>query len=126
MGMIIEISGKPVEIDWSTAARRMLEQREQPLRVEMELYFSCLIRKRVRFDEQVRSRSFVAAGTYLEVAFRPVMTRACQMSDYDEVPLTDFPIVNPTAFIPHWLRIDFRRQAWRGTFGFTEQALRVP
>ncbi len=118
--MVIEVSGKPVEIDWSSAAQRVLERRNQPLRVEMELYFSCLLRKRVRFEEQVRSRSFVAAGTYLEVAFRPVMTRTCPMADYDEIPLEDFPIVNPSAFVPHWLRIDFRGQAWHGTFGFTE------
>ncbi len=120
MSIIIEISEKPVAIDWTGTALRMLKQRDQPLRVEMELYFSCLLRKRVRFEGQAQSHSFVAAGTYLQVAFRPVMTRACQMSDYDEAPLTDFPIVNPAAFVPHWLRIDFRKQGWRGTFGFTD------
>ncbi|MHB1942523.1 MAG: hypothetical protein ACYCP0_05645 [Acidiferrobacteraceae bacterium] len=34
--------------------------------------------------------------------------------------------IEDAVFVPHWLRIDFRRQAWRGTFGFTDQATRVP
>ncbi|MHB1528963.1 MAG: hypothetical protein ACYDDA_15890 [Acidiferrobacteraceae bacterium] len=103
MDFSIELLGRPVEIELSDAAVGAVDRRQRPLRVEMELYFSCLLRKRVRFEEQVQNRSFVAAGTYLEVSFRPVMTRTCPMADYDEIPLEDFPIVNPGAFVPHWL-----------------------
>ena len=33
-------------------------------------------------------------------------------------PLTEFPIVNARAYMPHWLRIDYRRGEWLGEFGF--------
>lgn len=118
MGLIVQLCGRPVEVDWSAAAGRALSERTAPLRVEMELYFSCMIRKKVRFEGQAQSHDFVSAGPLLQIAFRPVMTRACAVADYDEVPLTDFPIVNAAAFVPHWLTIDFRGQRWSGTFGF--------
>lgn len=118
MGLIVHLCGRPVEVDWSAAAERVLSQRTEPLRVEMELYFSCMIRKKVRFEEQAHSREFTPAGPHLKIAFRPVMTRACAVADYDEVPLSDFPIVNAAAFVPHWLTIDLRGGRWSGTFGF--------
>jgi len=47
------------------------------------------------------------------------MTQKCG-TDYvgDEPPLTDFPIQKSDAFIPKWLRIDFKRGTWQGDFGF--------
>jgi len=36
----------------------------------------------------------------------------------DEPPLTDFPIQKTNAFIPHWLKIDFKNNEWKGEFGF--------
>ncbi|MHB1951900.1 MAG: hypothetical protein ACYCQK_10555 [Acidiferrobacteraceae bacterium] len=123
MRAIVDLHGRPVEIDWSAAAERALNARSAPLRVEMELYFSCMIRKRVRFEEQVRSVDLVPAGARLQIAFRPVMTRACAVADYDEVPLTDFPIINASAFVPHWLTLDFKGQVWSGTFGFRSEAM---
>lgn len=47
----IEINGRTVAIELSRAAIKALAQRSTPLLAEMELYFSCLIRKVVRFHE---------------------------------------------------------------------------
>ena len=47
------------------------------------------------------------------------MTAKCDTHfDGDEPPLADFPIVKPTAYVPHWLRIDFRHGKWIGEFGY--------
>ena len=32
--------------------------------------------------------------------------------------LTDFPIAKPEAYVPHWLRIDYRKGQWQGEFGY--------
>ena len=85
---------------------------------EMELYFSCLIRKKVRFRES--SEGELAYVTeQLFVHFRPVMTAVCG-TEYDgEVPpLTDFPIQKIESFVPAWLKIDFKNGQWQGEFGF--------
>lgn len=116
----VEIGGRTVDIDLSTAAKRELEQRSTPLLAEMELYFSCLIRKQVRFRDVADEADVVAADDHLSVRFRPVMTAACKVGDYegDEPPLTDFPITRPDSYIPKWLRIDFRKGKWVGEFGY--------
>lgn len=117
----IEIAGKPVIVVLSDAARNALSRRTSPLVAEMELYFSCLIRKQVRFHEKSSANGIpvAALNERLHIHFRPVMTQRCG-KDYegDEPPLTDFPIVNKRAYIPHWLHIDFRGGQWQGEFGY--------
>lgn len=118
--MKININNKQVEIKLTKAANRAIQQRTSPLFAEMELYFSCLVRKKVRFYETNNDAEHINVNENLNVRFRPVMTQACSISDTDEgVPVvTDFPIANPSAFVPHWLRIDYRAGEWLGEFGY--------
>jgi hypothetical protein len=115
----IEIEGRPVRITLTDAARTALDQRSAPLIAEMELYFSCLIRKQVRFREQAQGTADVVVDDHLSVRFRPVMTRTCG-NDYegDEPPLTEFPIANSRPYVPHWLQLDFKHGHWQGEFGY--------
>lgn len=118
MQKTITLFGKRVDVRWSERAERALAARGTPLLAEMELYFSCLIRKKVRFRDSAAIGT-VAVTPQLSVSFRPVMTAACGL-DYagDEPPVTDFPIARPEAFVPRWLAIDHQGQDWRGEFGF--------
>ncbi|GAO36634.1 hypothetical protein SCT_2043 [Sulfuricella sp. T08] len=120
MHSTVEIFNKTVRVEWSDAAESAMASRMGPLTVEMELYFSCLIRKKVRFGNQAHSREFLPVNQHLAVAFRPVMTKSCKIDrDNAEAPLSDFEIKNPAAFVPHWLKIDFRHGKWEGDFGFS-------
>lgn len=114
----IDIFGKKVSVSLSNAAVKALSHRDNPLIAEMELYFSCLIRKQVRFKDNMEG-DLVNVVDQLSVRFRPVMTKSCGI-DYegDETPLEDFPIKKPEAFVPHWLKIDFKKDKWIGEFGF--------
>ncbi len=116
----VELANKPLKLHLSTAAQRALAARTTPLYAEMELYFSCLIRYKVRFYETPLHGAGVPVSDKLIVNFRPVMTKACG-KDYegDEPPLTDFPIVRQDAFVPKWMRIDFRHGKWQGDFGLS-------
>ncbi len=118
MEKYITIQGKNVVITLSKSAEKALASREKILVAEMELYFSCLIRKQVRFKENLEG-DLVSVTDQLAVRFRPVMTKSCGI-DYegDEPPLEDFPIKNPQSFVPHWLKVDFRKNEWIGEFGF--------
>jgi hypothetical protein len=119
MNTTVTVQYKPVRVSLSAAARRALLARGRPLLAEMELYFSCLIRKRVRFCELDAAADTTPVNEHLHVRFHPVMTASCG-ADYqgDEPPLTDFPVTNPAAFVPNWLQIDFRHGDWTGQFGF--------
>lgn len=114
----IKIQNKPVVVTLSGSAEKALAARQTTLVAEMELYFSCLIRKQVRFRENLEGE-LVMAHENLAVRFRPVMTEVCGISyEGDEPPLTDFPIQKPEAFTPKWLNIDFKKGEWVGEFGF--------
>lgn len=115
----IELQGKRVAVTLSRRAERALAQRAAPLVAEMELYFSCLIRKAVRFSELSPEREATPVSDRLYIRFRPVGSRSCGAKVADgPPPLEDFQVVNPTAYTPDWLEIDYRRGEWVGQFGY--------
>jgi hypothetical protein len=115
----IEILGKKVLVEWSTSADKKLQDLSEPLLVEMELYFSCLIRKAVRFKNNAYSANSSFAAPRLLIGFRPVMTKVCRVSDVEGAPpLEDFPIVRPEAYVPKWISIDYRGGKWMGEFSW--------
>jgi len=116
----VRLANRDLEVRLSGAASTALAARGTPLVVEMELYFSCLIRKRVRFLSAAHPDAFCAAADdRLTVCFRPVMTRSCALNNVEGQPeLETFPIQRPEAFLPKWLALDFRRGAWSGEFSF--------
>lgn len=118
MDKSIIILGKEVAVSISHTAITALSKRDSLLVAEMELYFSCLIRKKVRFRESPDGE-LVKVTDQLSARFLPVMTEVCGIDyDGDEPPLTDFPIKKPESFVPRWLKIDFKNGEWAGEFGF--------
>jgi hypothetical protein len=118
----VRLGERELSVNISARAARQLALRESPLHIEMELYFSCLIRKRVNFGEMERPAFHSAAfANNAVISFRPVMTRHCTVSEVDgEPPVEDFPLTAAERFTPHWLRLDYRRGRWEGDFGFSE------
>ena len=116
MERVVELEGRPLRLRLTGAAERALAGRDRPLTAVLELYFSCLIRKRVVF--LAGEAAGVAAGPGLWLDFRPVMTRACRVDEQaGGIPLTDFPLARRAAFTPRWARLD-HDGAWRGEFGW--------
>lgn len=116
----VQLGHRDVRLQLSRAAEDALARRHEPLIAEMELYFSCLIRKRVRFPEQPHADALCATvSNDLVICFRPVMTRACSIQEAAGKPELDaFPIRRPDAFIPKSLSLDFRHDTWSGEYGF--------
>ena len=120
----VEMLGKQIQVEISKHAERQLTDRKTPLFVEMELYFSCLLRKEIRIRETLRERldeEFSAQfSELLHISFRPVMTKSCSVSSCagEKPPLSDFPIERPQSYIPKWLKLDFKKGEWCGDFGY--------
>ena len=120
----VEILGKNIQFEITKNASKQLSDRKIPLYVEMELYFSCLLRKEIRIREMKRKQSLedfsVQVSDVLHISFRPVMTKSCSVSscDGDNPPLTDFPISKPQSYVPKWLKLDFKKGEWCGDFGY--------
>ncbi len=114
----------PLRITLSGSARRALDARSAPLVVEMELFFSCLVRKRLRWDTAALDGTFLPTGPghdKLRVWFHPVVSQHCALpagDDLDALPLQDFPLMRKEAFTPRWLRLDYRGGVFVGDFGW--------
>lgn len=108
----------------SRSAQRALAARDAPLVVEMELFFSCLVRKRLRWDTSDPERACLRldpAHDKLRVWFHPVVSQHCALpasDDLDALPLQDFPLVREEAFTPRWLRLEYRGGVFGGDFGW--------
>ena len=124
----VEMMGKQIQVEISNNAKRQLDNRITPLFIEMELYFSCLLRKQVRVNgnvdndqhEALDKNFFVQLSKNLHISFRPVMTKSCSVSscEGEKPPLSDFPIKKPQSYVPKWLKIDFKKGEWCGHFGY--------
>ena len=124
MPRTITFQGRPLELTVSRRAQVQLDRRTGPLFLEMELYFSCLIRKRVYVRESIDDPDVSALSDKLMVRFRPVVTQTCAMRDVerDNPPVMDMPIIKPERFTPHWLTLDYRRGKWQADFGYVSSA----
>ncbi|MBI3570740.1 MAG: hypothetical protein HY082_06500 [Gammaproteobacteria bacterium] len=119
--MNLQLGTRLVELRLSERARAQLARATGPLDIEMELYFSCLLRKRLRFLEtphtDVAARAALTEN--VSVSFRPVMTHACSISDTVGEPAVEgVPLVRNAAFTPKWLALDHVRGKWSGEFGY--------
>ena len=120
MSQIVPLWGKSLQLTISERAQAQLDCRTRPLLLEMELYFSCLVRKRVYVREHTNGEDSAALNDKLSVSFRPVVTQSCAMREVerDNPPVMDMPIVKPERYFPHWLTLDYRRGKWLAEFGY--------
>jgi hypothetical protein len=118
--------GKQVHADVSTDAVRAAANSHLPIVAELELYFSCLVRKQVRFRElsgiEAMDDSFTRVLPGFYAAFRAVTTGHCAIAGTaGHPPLEVMPVRHPERYVPDWVRIDYRRGQWLGEYGFTSR-----
>lgn len=123
----VKMLGRSVVVELSKAAEKHLNNRDHHLCLEMELYFSCMIRKQVNVRAAIDNGMSVFVNDKLEIGFRPVMTKACSVNSCEgnSPPLSDFPITNAERYIPHWLKVDFKKGNWIGEFGYSKDVVSV-
>lgn len=120
----ISLHGKPVSVSLSAEAVRSAANSHLPILAELELYFSCFVRKQMRFCE-IRGKApggedyaRVIPGFY--ASFRAVTTKHCTIAGLDgkAPPVEAMPVKRPRTFVPDWIRIDFHAGQWRGEYGY--------
>ena len=115
----VQINGRSVSVEWTNAAARELAKRTQPLVVELELYFSCLVKKFVHFHETAPQRETVAVSDKLAVFFCPVTSTACSFEVADRLgrqPEIELDTAQSKKIAPKRVEIDFVRGAWQGNY----------
>lgn len=115
----VVINGQNVSVEWTDAAALQLSRRPRPLVVELELYFSCLVKKFVHFHEQPGDRETVAASDKLRLYFRPVTSTACSFEVAERLgrqPEIELHSNAVSKIAPKNVKIDFARGAWQGHY----------
>ncbi len=115
----VVINGRDVLVEWTDAAARELARRSRPLVVELELYFSCLVKKFVHFHEEAGDRKTVAASDKLRLYFRPVTSTACSFAVAERLgrqPEAELHSEAIGKIAPKIVSIDFTGGAWRGRY----------
>lgn len=119
----VTINDHPVLVEWTPAAARELGLRTAPIFVELELYFSCLVKMLVHFREDSRGKPTVAATDKLQLYFRPVTSTACTFEVADRLgrqPEKDIDSKVLQRLAPKRVFIDHVGGAWRGSFSFCD------
>ena len=113
----------PIQVRLTAGAERALAMHPTPLLVELELLFSCLIRKRVRFPAAPHADAIPVPGTdpRLTLYFHPVCTKVCAIGDAEVPDLLTFPIRRVTPFIPRAVTLDYRKSGWTGDFSYPQE-----
>ncbi len=118
----IELDGRRLALRLTRRAQAALGRRRRPLYVDMELLFSCLVRKRVLFHDAPAGEGYVEVMPGLALRFLPVTARACPVDEalarggQELVPL---PGPRAAALVPRFLELDHGARGWSGRFGYT-------
>jgi hypothetical protein len=125
---------KTMSIKLTDQAAKQSKRLNNILLIEVQIYFSCLLGKRLAFysDTEMNGAWRVDKKTFssmvndaeqltenIYVRFNTVMTKACPVSDYiGPPPVTDFIISNQKPYVPSWLNIEFNKGEWSGEYGW--------
>ena len=115
----VSINGKPVVVVWTRSAAQALADRQRPLVLELELYFSCLVKKFVHFHDEAAGRTTVPVTDKLRLYFRAVTSTACTMELAERLgrqPEIELDTPAARKFAPKRVRLDFRNGRWASSF----------
>lgn len=134
MKMSLRFHDKPVAVTLSETAVKRSRELAAPMLLEVQIYFSCVLVKRVaiysdtpqegawqleqgHFASLLQSAQPVSGKLF--VRFNTVMTQTCPVADHPgPPPVSDFEIVRPHAFVPQWMTIEYRDGKWLGDYGW--------
>ena len=113
----IQLRGKNLDIQWTGRAEQALKQRNSPLTAEMQLYFSCVVKKRVLFHEQSNLEK-TSVNNKLDISFRSVQSTACSPEEFaNNYPVKgEFDSDAAHKMRPSLLCLDFVNGQWQGEF----------
>jgi hypothetical protein len=113
------INGRPVRVEWTSRAEAALRARTQPLIIELELYFSCLVKKFVHVRENADGHALAWVDPRLALYFRPVTSTTCTPQTAERrgrQPEVEIDTPATRRIAPKRVRLDFRDDGWHGSY----------
>ena len=115
----IDIRGKKMSIMYSKRAEKALKKRDTSLIAELQLYFTCVVQKRVVFHEHSDIET-VTANPNLEIAYHTVQSNNCNPVEFAEKHPVKKELDSKGAktMRPSLFQIDYKNGQWIGDFSF--------
>ena len=115
----INIRGKKMAIMYSKRAEKALAQRDTSLIAELQLYFTCVVQKRVVFHEHSELET-ITANPNLEISYHTVQSNACEPVEFAEKHPVKKELTSKGALSmrPSLFKIDYKNGEWIGDFSF--------
>ncbi len=115
----IDIRGKKMSIMYTKRAEKALAKRGSSLTAELQLYFTCVVQKRVVFHEH-SVLDTITANSRLEIAYHTVQSNDCDPVEFaDTHPVKkELKSKGALAMRPSILKIDCKKGQWVGDFSF--------
>jgi len=116
-GAGIDYHGRNLKVSWTKRAETALQNRTSPLIVEMQIYFSCVVQKRVIFHDQLDVKT-VPVNNFLHLILRPVQADSCDPIEFARNHPVAYEYTSQAAINlrPSLLQLDFRKNHWCGEF----------
>lgn len=113
----VKLRERSFEVSWTQRAQRKLEQRDAPLVVEMQLYFTCVVKKRVLFHDSY-DLDAVPVNNDITIAFRTVESTSCDPVEFAKnFPIKqEFTSAAALKMRPKYLLIDYVNGKWAGEY----------
>jgi len=126
------LHNKDINVFWTKRAQQVLSSQSTSLIIEMQIYFSCVIKKRVLFHERSDSRELDSINVGLEfehlqplpingkisITSRSVQSGSCSPIEFAK----NYPIIkeltsaSAKSMNPRILKIDYKNNQWQGVF----------
>lgn len=115
----VSVNGKPVTVVWTRSAAQKLAERSHPLVLELELYFSCLVKKFVHFHDDAPERDKTQVTDKLQLYFRAVTSTACSMDVAETLgrqPEIELDTAAVRKLAPKRVHLNFDKGHWVAAF----------
>lgn len=115
----IDIRGKQMAVFYSKRAETALQKRDTALIAELQLYFTCVVQKRVVFHDATELET-IKTKNNLEIAYHTVQSNACDPVEFAEKHPVKKELNSRGAqsMRPSTFKIDFKNNQWIGDFSF--------
>jgi hypothetical protein len=115
----VSVNGKPVTVVWTRRVAQKLAERSRPLVLEIDLYFSCLVKKFVHVHDQPPQRATIPVTDKLQMVFRVVTSTVCTMDLAEALghqPVIELDTAAARSLAPKRLHLDFAKGQWVAAF----------
>ena len=114
------LNQRPLKIRWTENAERTFSRLTQPVYVELQLYFSCLVKKQLLFHSHAPDKHFDQVHEKLFLRFSSVTSVACSLAEgKDGQPTLPLETETVQKMTPTTLMLDYHHGNWCGEYLFT-------